>query len=66
MTSSSWYARAREWRMRAEENPALTDEMKETEPKGMMLRIAAEYEKLAEWAEQNSTTFWLEKRKRSN
>jgi hypothetical protein len=40
------------WRMRAVETRALADEMKETEPKAMMLRIADEYDRLAEWAEK--------------
>jgi len=61
--NSSWYGAARNWRMRAAETRALADEMKETEPKAIMLRIAADYEKLADWAEKNSTPFWLEKKR---
>ena len=62
MTSpSSFYLDARGWRMRAEEVRAHADEMKEAEPKAIMLRIAADYEKLAEWAEKNSIPFWLQK-----
>jgi len=62
MTSpSSWYAAAHNWRMRAAETRALADEMKEAEPKAIMLRIAADYEKLAEWAEKISTPWWDKK-----
>jgi hypothetical protein len=48
--------------MRAAETLALADEMKEAEPKAIMLRIAADYEKLAEWAEKNSVPWWDKKR----
>ena len=66
MTSpSSWYGLARDCRMRAAEARARADEIKETEPKAIMLRIAADYEKLAQWAEKNLTPFWLERRKPS-
>ena len=50
MTSASWQ-NVRMWRMRAAETRALTDE--ETEPKAIMLRIADDYDRLAEWAEKN-------------
>ena len=63
MTSpSSWYAAARDWRMRAAETRARADEMTEVEPKAIMLRIAADYERLAEWAEKNSVPWWDKKR----
>jgi hypothetical protein len=48
--------------MRAVEARAHADEMIEVEPKAIMLRIAADYEELAEWAEKNSTPFWLNKK----
>ena len=57
MTSpSSWYAAARDWRMRAAETRGRADEMTAVEPKAIMLRIAADYEKLAEWAEKKLNT----------
>jgi hypothetical protein len=49
MTSATWLG-ARMWRMRAAEVRALADDMTETEPKALMLRIADEYDRLAEWA----------------
>src|SRR5262249_7388272 len=53
MTSpSSWYGLARECRMRAAETRARADEMKEAQPKAIMLRIAADYKAIAEWAEK--------------
>ena len=62
MTSpTSWYGAAHNWRMRAEETRAIAEEMKEAEPKAIMLRIAADYEKLAEWAEENSIPWWDKK-----
>jgi hypothetical protein len=48
--------------MRAEEARAHADELKEVEPKTIMLRIAADYDRLAEWAEQNSVPWWDKKR----
>jgi len=48
--------------MRAAETYALADEMKEADPKAIMLRIAADYEKLAEWAEKNSIPWWDKER----
>jgi hypothetical protein len=52
MASPPWQS-GRSWRMRAEEIRALADEMKEAEPKAIMLGIAGDYEKLAAWAENS-------------
>jgi hypothetical protein len=65
MTSDASWQNARVWRMRAAENRALADEMKERQPKAMMLRIADEYDRLAEWAEKNSISWWDKKRSAS-
>ena len=48
--------------MRAAETRARADEMKEAEPKVIMLRIVADYEKIAEWAEENSVPWWDKER----
>ena len=61
MSPSSWFRLARECRMRAAETRAHADEMKEAEPKAIMLRIATDYEELAEWAEKNSIPWWDKK-----
>jgi len=62
MTSpTSWYGAAHNWRMRAEETRVLADEFQE-EPAAILLRIAADYEKLAEWVEKNSVPWWAKKR----
>ena len=53
MSSLSWH-NARIWRLRAEEMRTLADEMMNDEPKAIMLKIAMEYERLAEWAEHVS------------
>ena len=40
------------WRRRAEEARALAEQMVEAHTKSLMLGIAANYEKIAKWAEQ--------------
>ena len=57
MTSATWHD-AHTWRMRAAEIRALADDMKEAQPKAIMLSIADDYERLAEWAEKNAHTFF--------
>jgi hypothetical protein len=56
MTSATWLD-ARMWRMRAAEIRALAEDMRETEPKAIMLRIADDYDRLAEWAEKRFIRF---------
>ena len=53
MTSATWHD-AHTWRMRAAEIHALADDMMEAQPKAIMLRIADDYDRLAEWAEKNA------------
>jgi hypothetical protein len=45
MTSATWLD-ARMWRMHAPEIRALAEDMKEAEPKAIMLRIADDYDRL--------------------
>jgi Na+/phosphate symporter len=47
--------------MRAAEARARADEINAIEPKAMMLRIADDYEKVADWAEKNSVPWWDKK-----
>ena len=59
---SSYFDEAHRWRMRAAEMLTLADEFKGTDAKQIMLRIAAEYEKLAEWAEKTQRPGGTKKR----
>jgi hypothetical protein len=52
--------------MRASETRALVDDMKEAAPKAIMLRIVADCEKLADWAEKNSIPWWEKERSVTN
>jgi chemotaxis receptor (MCP) glutamine deamidase CheD len=45
---------ARNMRLRAEEIRTLAEDMHDDQPKTIMLRIATDYEKLVEWAENGS------------
>jgi hypothetical protein len=61
VTPPWFYGAAHHWRMRAEEARTFADELKEGDPKTIMLRVAADYERLAEWVEKNSMPWWDKK-----
>jgi hypothetical protein len=52
--STPLHVLARNMRMRAEEIRALAEDTHDEEPKRIMPGIAADYEKLVEWAEKGS------------
>jgi hypothetical protein len=51
MAYSSLYDDSNHWRARAEEPPVIADVMNEAETRAIMLRIAKDYDKLAELVE---------------
>jgi len=44
------------WRFRAEEVRTIADDMRDGDPKAIMLRIAEDYERIAKLVEQGGTT----------
>ncbi len=62
MANPSWN-RARLWRMRAEEIRALADDMHQADPTAIMLRIARDYDLLAEMAERSTDKLPFEPRR---
>lgn len=52
MATLSWH-NSRYWSMRAEEIRALSDDMRDTEAKAIMLRIANDYNRLAKYAHEH-------------
>ena len=51
MTSQSFISDPEHWRTRAEEARILAKEMNDSESKAAVLRIAEDYERLAQWIE---------------
>jgi len=56
MLSSALWDNPRQWRMRAEEIRSLSEDMRDANAKAIMLRIAADYDRLAEGAESRAET----------
>jgi hypothetical protein len=54
MISSPLWNSPRNWRMRAEEIRTLADDMTDTEAKAIMMRIALDYDRLAQRASEHT------------
>jgi len=64
VTVTSFLNDPRHWRMRAEEMRRLTEEMRDEDARGMMLRLVNDYEKIAARMEQTSQADPLPRGKR--
>jgi hypothetical protein len=54
LDANKFFERARRWRMRGEQMRALADEAHDAAVRAMMLAIAADYDRLAECADDGS------------
>jgi hypothetical protein len=58
MPNSPSLLNARNWRLRGLQMRTLADETEDNEPKVIMLRIANDYDRLADWAQKNALQFF--------